>query len=175
MGRPKGSKNTILPGRAGRKNYGPDGPPPCLVNQFIECDGKVWSRGYCGKHYNRWRYRFHRGLPCEPKDVAQLNRRERGTGSYRQDGYLLRWAPEHPNAMKNGHVREHVAVMAAHIGRPLRKGETVHHKNGVRDDNRVENLELWSSSHPPGQRVADKLAWARELIALYEPVEELVG
>jgi len=55
------------------------------------------------------------------------------------------------------------------LGRPLRTGETVHHKNGVRDDNRPENLELWSTAQPYGQRVADKILYAKEILSLYEP------
>ncbi len=66
---------------------------------------------------------------------------------------------------RSGHM--HVLVMEQILGRPLRPNETVHHRNGVRDDNRRENLELWSKSQPAGQRVADKLAWAREFVALY--------
>lgn len=64
-------------------------------------------------------------------------------------------------------VREHRAIMEEALGRPLEPHEHVHHRNGVRDDNRWENLELWSTSHPPGQRVEDKVAWAKVILELY--------
>jgi hypothetical protein len=66
-------------------------------------------------------------------------------------------------------VLEHRYVMEQALGRTLERHEDVHHRNGIRDDNRLDNLELWSSSHPPGQRVEDKIEWAIGILRLYRP------
>lgn len=93
-------------------------------------------------------------------------------------GYVLVLNREAAKRMKPGtknpYVFEHRVVMEQVLGRPLDPREQVHHKNGKRDDNRPENLELWVRRQPPGQRVADLLAFAREIIATYEPVEDKV-
>ena len=84
-------------------------------------------------------------------------------------GYIQVYCPEHPRSHKKGNkVPEHILVMEQVIGRYITKEETVHHKNGIRDDNRPENLELWASRHPKGQRISDLLAWAKQIIKDYD-------
>lgn len=129
---------------------------PCAVEG---CEKPLRSRGYCASHYSLWR-RY--GAPEAPERPAPTHKKREPSG------YVSVKVPDgHPMAMSNGYALEHRLVMSEHLGRPLLKSENVHHRNGVKDDNRLENLELWTTFQPAGQRVADKVAFAREILELY--------
>ena len=83
------------------------------------------------------------------------------------DGYIRVYAPDHPRVMADGYVLEHRLLLEEHLGRYLTEKETVNHRNGIRSQNQIGNLELWASRHPRGQRVVDLVSWAHELLNEY--------
>jgi hypothetical protein len=96
-------------------------------------------------HYHRVRSTGEAGPPT-------LLRAAAGSGTTHSSGYRI--------VYHNGRsVPEHRVVMEQLLQRPLRAYENVHHRNGIRTDNRPENLELWVRPQPPGRRVEDLLAW----------------
>ena len=70
-------------------------------------------------------------------------------GMYKENGYVMRLVTEHPNANKRGYVAEHRLVMEEHIGRFLDSKEVIHHIDGDRANNNINNLklELWNGEH----------------------------
>ncbi len=105
---------------------------------------------------------------CKRKADALSRRKEKTE----HNGYVFVKIPEHPRAgVRSKRVREHILVMEKHLGRYLLPHETVHHINGIRSDNRLENLELWTRSHPAGTRVKDQIKWAKEILKTYESLD----
>ena len=111
-------------------------------------------RGLCQSCYvARWRrgeFRNDKGARETSKGLVYT--RQPGERYLDKDGYVL-------VKLERGRKHEHRLVMEEQIGRDLAPGENVHHKNGIRDDNRPENLELWYTSQTPGQRVSDLIEY----------------
>lgn len=109
--------------------------------------------------------------PCSTENQKVLLGKDhpawKGGRTLHSGGYWqLRKPEDHP---RNGkYIFEHIVVMEQYLGRYLHSNENVHHKNGVRTDNRLQNLELWVKPQPSGIRVEDAVAWAKEILTRYE-------
>lgn len=130
----------------------------CRVEENgVRCGKPHQARLMCQMHYRRW---ATYGDPSVVKQQYGISRPER---------YKMLYKPGHPNANSGGMIAQHRFVYSEFLGRPLLAHENIHHINGDRRDNRLENLELWSKSQPSGQRVTDKVEWAIELLKQYAP------
>lgn len=137
------------------------------------------AKGLNKENLRSWRARNRDRINAREREKRKQSRipkpRELKDKSKTAGGYVMVFLapPGQRGKLKSvktgGIILEHRLVMERHLGRKLIPEENVHHINGIRDDNRLENLELWSTSQPCGQRVVDKVAWAKEILAIYCP------
>jgi len=130
---------------------------PC---QAKGCERRVGREKYCKTHQRRI-YKY--GTPKENEPILS---RFYGNGKI-NTGYLEICSPPEQPFYPSQKILEHRLIMSDYLGRTLQNNETVHHKNGNKRDNRLENLELWSSRHPRGQKVEDQIVYALEILEQY--------
>lgn len=120
---------------------------------YTACGKKHKGRGYCQGHLRQI---------TTGRELKPLNAYNAGGGfKISGDGYIQLFKPEYQKQLgrKSKYIFEHRYVMEQYLGRPLLAHENVHHKNGVRTDNDIKNLELWIKPQPAGQRLDDLLDW----------------
>lgn len=93
----------------------------------IKCAKIAWSKNH---------------IPARPKWTKFPEELEWTPGAVTDAGYVAVYLPEHPHATKKGRILEHRLVMEKEMGRFLESWEKVHHRNAIKTDNRVENLEI---------------------------------
>lgn len=158
LNRAKEGRQVDAPIEVRRSRLGRD----CIVDG---CEGKIDYKDMCSNHAKRF---VAGGDVNKPVRRWRIAVGEWGNWIMSRHGYILRYGPKPNPGEARPYQFQHRYVMEQHLGRELKKHENVHHVNGIRDDNRIENLELWSVMQPSGQRVADRIEWAKSLLEEYE-------
>lgn len=128
-----------------------------------KCSTKAHARELCPAHLARWRlYGDPLGVAPEREQRTVEDLREQLYSGDFSGGTTSPAGYRYHTLRRGERYAEHRLMMEAHIGRELHAHESVHHKNWLKSDNRIENLELWTKYQPYGQRLEDLLAFIAE-------------
>lgn len=164
------------------------GFPDLPICSRLDCDRYVYGRQVCGLHYDHLIKESKKaaGLECSETDCGRVLylgglcaghysqvKKGRELKPIRVSGVWSEWATDKSGykyrrrTVSTGvreHQFQHRLVMEEHLGRKLKPEESVHHRNGIRSDNRLANLEYWPSKHLKGQRAQDLVRFALEIL-----------
>lgn len=146
---------------------------------FNQCDKNIWTGGFCRTHYKKSLILLNKicladGCP-EPAEYLDLCNKHyvrytkygdiNGKAQIKRKGFLRDGYKVYKINGKT--VSEHKIIMEQFLNRKLFTNENIHHKDGNRLNNNLDNLELWIKSQPSGQRISDIIDWAKNILQRY--------
>ena len=132
------------------------------------CKEKVHARGLCKNCYRKVHYKEHERVRRYPHGISKDRESDVGKLRYDVSGYVYVKVPKGYSGFKREWMKQHRYIMEQKLGRKLFNFEDVHHKNGIKHDNRENNLELWIIKHPRGQRPIDLIEYAEWILKTYK-------
>jgi hypothetical protein len=132
------------------------------------CNKEIHARGVCKSCYRKLHYLEHEKKRRYPNGISKEREVPIGTLSKDSNGYVIIKVNKGEGDGNRDWKKYHRYLMEKYLGRKLESFENVHHKNGNKEDNNLDNLELWISKQPKGQRPQDLIEYAKWILKIYD-------